>query len=968
MIIENQLNEINNNNLNNQENITILNNKNIELNNIIDHNNHNFIQLNNEINQLNNKNNLLTIELTKIIDEKKEFEVIFNDKENKYKELYTQYEEKLVLSESLQLTLNNIHKEIMNSLFIMKQNNNANSSSSGSSNNNTNTTTNMTIDELIIELNKEINLYNTNSTTQQSQQLLQYNTINTQYNTINEENNKNKERIQELNNELKKKQYEIINIEKNKEIIQLSYKENENSLNSLKQINKELEYMCDTMAIELKNAMKKVEEFENSNNKHKNDYLINIENINKEYIIKINNIKNENDLMKKNEINLLQQQINELTLKLENNTNIENNIKNETLQYRTECMKLQQEQERVATQIRDLYTTITTTSGSSIGLTESPSKDTTSTTTTLLHSLNTIYTDWKRQVQDLQLNNSIQADTIAMKSNLVDDLTTRLQQQTVETQDCLLTISKQIEKMYQSLGGNIGSPTAGRNIGSPVAGQNIGSPTASRNIGSPTTGRNIGSPAASTGAYVSPIGSPVSPTNSSRKSMRKEIFSTTTGTTLAESSSVLYNKIIYILSRIPKHYDHALHQQTVEIEGLKEQLLLKEKEYEKTVFEIQSTTEIMKSNQQSEENLQSLQLQQQQLLQEIELKSNELIEMKNEFNQEKEQYIHEINEIKETYKIQSSQLLLQIKHGQKIFNKSIKERSLLQDGYNKLKNDNKKYEDIIGEMNDQMAASQLNYQKSEDKYLQQISLLEQQVDNLLLTNSEITTAAATTTINTTPMIHTNKNISSNNNNNNNSNNNTATTLFYFDNIILTHDQMRAKLYELMEYRNTTERKILDFEKLIMSTFYHRVEEDQQQQQYDIATTSTTATAGAANNTGSSSSDMMKPSYRILKSFSSTKEQHSQLELSEEEDSLNGNDGIFEPTTPIWRKERKDSDLTVTPSANLTNISPPGRFNLSTTASESLLGGMLQDFHHVLKEHRRLKRLCSSQQVCIMALR
>ena len=224
-----------------------------------------------------------------------------------------------------------------------------------------------------------------------------------------------------------------------------------------------------------------------------------------------------------------------------------------------------------------------TTSGSSIGLTESPSKDPASTTasttptTTLLHSLNNIYTDWKRQVQDLQLNNSIQADTIAMKSNLVDDLTTRLQQQTVETQDCLLSISKQIEKIYQSLGGNIGSPTA------------------RRNIGSPTTGRNIGSPTASTGAYVSPISSPVSPTNSSRKSMRKEIFSTTTGTTaaststtvaLAESSSVLYNKIIYILSRIPKQYDHALHQQTVEIEGLKEQLLLKEKEYEKTVLDL----------------------------------------------------------------------------------------------------------------------------------------------------------------------------------------------------------------------------------------------------------------------------------------------------------------------------------------------------------------------------------------------
>jgi len=48
--------------------------------------------------------------------------------------------------------------------------------------------------------------------------------------------------------------------------------------------------------------------------------------------------------------------------------------------------------------------------------------------------------------------------------------------------------------------------------------------------------------------------------------------------------------------------------------------------------------------------------------------------------------------------------------------------------------------------------------------------------------------------------------------------------------------------------------------------------------------------------------------------------------------------------------------------------PPSDRSLKRTHPSGTLGELLQDVHRVLKDHRRLKRLCSSQQLCILSLR
>ena len=48
--------------------------------------------------------------------------------------------------------------------------------------------------------------------------------------------------------------------------------------------------------------------------------------------------------------------------------------------------------------------------------------------------------------------------------------------------------------------------------------------------------------------------------------------------------------------------------------------------------------------------------------------------------------------------------------------------------------------------------------------------------------------------------------------------------------------------------------------------------------------------------------------------------------------------------------------------------PPSDRSVKRTHPSGTLGELLQDVHRVLKDHRRLKRLCSSQQLCILSLR
>jgi len=48
--------------------------------------------------------------------------------------------------------------------------------------------------------------------------------------------------------------------------------------------------------------------------------------------------------------------------------------------------------------------------------------------------------------------------------------------------------------------------------------------------------------------------------------------------------------------------------------------------------------------------------------------------------------------------------------------------------------------------------------------------------------------------------------------------------------------------------------------------------------------------------------------------------------------------------------------------------PPSDRSVKKTHPSGTMGELLQDVHRVLKDHRRLKRLCSSQQLCILSLR
>jgi len=161
----------------------------------------------------------------------------------------------------------------------------------------------------------------------------------------------------------------------------------------------------------------------------------------------------------------------------------------------------------------------------------------------------------------------------------------------------------------------------------------------------------------------------------------------------------------------------------------------------------------------------------------------------------------------------------------------------------------------------------------------------------------------------------------------------------------------ALLQELLQYRAATEQKILDFDKLLATTFYHA-----------------TGTPGQPN--------ARSPEQLRLEQS---------LDLDEQEElGLGQRRGLaqemhMEPTSPTPAALRRNSTpatassySTGTPGALATprlggTITGRGGSGVGS-ASDGLLSGMLQDFHTVLKEHRRLKRLCSSQQMCVMALR
>jgi hypothetical protein len=193
---------------------------------------------------------------------------------------------------------------------------------------------------------------------------------------------------------------------------------------------------------------------------------------------------------------------------------------------------------------------------------------------------------------------------------------------------------------------------------------------------------------------------------------------------------------------------------------------------------------------------------------------------------------------------------------------------------------------------------------------------------------------------------------------------TQTSIHEINNSAMTSSisKLQKRLEELLEYKSNTEQKILEFDQLIMTTLYR---------------------------------DKISPTSSSIKTKEIiSKRNNNHDEIKEDENNIYANlDNIeLTPSSPVFRMHREalsirksmqtaqTSEFTATNEAETgietrTPVSNEATTQqredsdmISTTASGDLLNGMLSDFHKVLKEHRRLKRLCSSQQMCIMALR
>jgi hypothetical protein len=286
------------------------------------------------------------------------------------------------------------------------------------------------------------------------------------------------------------------------------------------------------------------------------------------------------------------------------------------------------------------------------------------------------------------------------------------------------------------------------------------------------------------------------------------------------------------------------------------------------------------------------------------------------------QHTEQIEIIQHTHYAQLSQQAQELKRAQKALNRSLRERTVLQETLDQLRSEFKQRQQDVDQLGAQTASSQAYFESTQKRYQAQIALLEDQVDQLRREASAVPLPGSP--------------------------DKKKKEVFYFEGQALSSDEVREKLEELVQYRDYTEQKILDFEHLIMNTFYHKHEGD--------------AAAGGGV-TG--------------RRFKSPQQQQFEREEEDEEDrerelrrrghslsSTQVDPYSMEPTSPVWRTH------TEAQTARIRRLSS-GSGTLSTppkSASGGLLSGMLLDFHQVLKEHRRLKRLCSSQQVCIMALR
>lgn len=900
--------------VNDKERVAILSGKVTELTSRIGHLEGKNDQQADELGKINSANAALSQKLSSAAKQCRDWELQCEQQQGKMDQLQARYEQQTAKCEQLQAKIDAMSKEIVQALAAVESN--SGSPSKRMLSLGMRSDQSVSVDYLVQNLTTEIAKYET-VYTEVTQRRSEIAALENSLHTLTKQDAAQKSQLQNLTSELSSTTTQLQETRSQLESLQQAHRESETALASLRSINSELEYMCDTMAKELKQAMLRVEELGTTSGDQKNEWMRQME-----------QLRTDADLRLSRELAPLQKQVKELSEQLQAQSQGEHSLQSDILKQKAELVMIQQDYESVTAATRILYEAVTSAgSPSSPSKTPVPDQFKVTSPTALIASLQSSFNEWGRTIHDLRTNAAMQAEALEIKNNLIDELQLRVQQSAVETQDCLHSICSELEKLTRVVASSV--PNSPRS--------NPGSPAGRERKGL------FSSPTAATAGTSSPFPA-----------------------TAADSAAVLHQRIIRVITALQVQYDRKIQAQAAECEKLRLKLAQRERD-------IDSATSIQSSAQQ----LQMAQEEQQMQL------SQELFQAKEQQQAQHHQHVQQlqlfkeslnvqhaeqVHLLKETQQAQLAQAAQQLKQAQQALSRSLRERTVLQESLDALKLECKQKDRDIALLGEQGAATQAYWESIQDKYLQQIAELEEQLDR---TPSVISKSRSRSP----------------------SSGHKEEEVFYFDGIPLTADEVRAKLEELVQYRDSTEQQILDFENLVMTTFYHKVEGSGG----SVATTCSGGGGGGGGDSGG------------VRKFKSPQQLQFELEDEEAEDdrererrrSSNGGGGrngartgteggdlyAFEPTSPVWRMHveaqsvrksrnrlRSVSTLETTPTSSAAGVSNGGggggggSSSIVHTASDGLLTGMLQDFHKVLKEHRRLKRLCSSQQVCIMALR
>jgi chromosome segregation ATPase len=850
-----------------------------------------------EVNKGNTTNAALSTKLATAAQQCRDWEHQLEQQQAKYDALQARFDQQTSKCEGLQNKLDALAREVSQALAVVERNAGKRTMLTSRSDSSA-----VSIDYLLEHLAVEIEKYHT-VYTEVTERRSENAALESNLTALEKQNAAQRSQIQDLSSELSALTKQLQESRGQAEALQSAHRESDNTLASLRSVNAEMEYMCETMSTELKQAMRRVEELDASSAAQR-----------EEWIRKMDAVRAEAEARVQREVVPLQRQVAALTEKLESTTASQQDLSSEQLRHKADVMRLTQDLDTVTESVRSLYQQVVA-AGPAGSPSKSPVPDLykTATPSALLNSLQSTFNEWGRQLSDLRANAGAQTEAVQLKNRLIDDLQVRLQEQARETTEYFKGVASELDKL-------------------------------SRAVASKTP-------------PASPRSNPASPTvKADRKTSLTSPLTSISGDTASVSTSQMYHKVLRAIVAVQNQVDRSLQVQAYECDRLRMRLAQKEKDYE-SVASIQSSAHQLQLAQQEQ------QLQQ----------ANELIALKQQQQAEHEQHVRQLQHfkdslqaehaeqmqlLKETHRTQLSQQAQQLKHAQHALSRSLRERTALQEALDTLKAEYAARERDVQQLGDQAVASQEYFQTTQGRYITQIAELERRVEQLTTQckdlQKQVTTTSTVSEFNTSATAAHYAVTSSP----------TAAAgrsseLFHFDNAVWTKEQLQQKLQELIEYRSTTEQKILDFDNLIMNTFYHRSADGSPE-------------TGGAHTSGGGRQTAAAAARHKLKSPEQLRfelEHDNDEERGSDVDESKGERREFAPTSPVWRmhSETQGTLRQRLHSSGSASLSPPGA-QLAHTASGGLLSGMLQDFHHVLKEHRRLKRLCSSQQVCIMALR